>query len=85
MLDTIKNEKHKLMIQLMYSAGLRVSEVINLKVRDFNIENNLHFNKNKSKICSLIRTLSRIRSLKLLSSLIKIILFLAIKNRFIIV
>jgi len=35
--DAINNEKHKLMIQLMYSAGLRVSELINLKVEDLKI------------------------------------------------
>lgn len=37
--DAIKNPKHKLMIKLMYSAGLRVSELVNLKVRDFEFEN----------------------------------------------
>ena len=30
--DCIKNGKHKLMVTLMYSAGLRVSELLNLKV-----------------------------------------------------
>lgn len=35
--NAIKNKKHKLMILLMYSAGLRVSEMLNLKVRDLNI------------------------------------------------
>src|SRR3989344_7044558 len=32
--DAIENKKHKLMVQLMYSAGLRVSELINLRIRD---------------------------------------------------
>jgi integrase/recombinase XerD len=36
----IKNKKHKLMVTLMYSAGLRVSELVHLKVEDFNFENN---------------------------------------------
>jgi site-specific recombinase XerD len=36
--DNIENPKHKLMIQLMYSAGLRVSELINLKHEDLEIE-----------------------------------------------
>lgn len=36
-LGTIKNEKHKLMVALAYSGGLRVSEVINLKVKDINL------------------------------------------------
>jgi len=34
-LQTIKNTKHKLLIALAYGAGLRVSEVIALKVQDF--------------------------------------------------
>src|SRR3989344_3651551 len=34
---TIDNEKHKLMIKLMYSAGLRVSELLNLKTNDLEI------------------------------------------------
>lgn len=38
--ESIKNYKHKLMIQLAYGSGLRVSEVINLKVSDINFEEN---------------------------------------------
>lgn len=33
-LSVINNEKHNLMISLSYSGGLRVSEIINLKVKD---------------------------------------------------
>jgi site-specific recombinase XerD len=33
-LSLISNEKHNLMIALAYSSGLRVSEIINLKVKD---------------------------------------------------
>lgn len=33
-LDSVKNEKHWLMMSLMYSSGLRVSEVMKLRVRD---------------------------------------------------
>lgn len=36
-LKTILNEKHNLMIALAYSGGLRVSEVINLKIKDLNL------------------------------------------------
>ena len=32
----IKNPKHKLMVALIYSAGLRVSELVNLKIKDLN-------------------------------------------------
>jgi integrase/recombinase XerD len=35
-----KNLKHRLIISLMYSAGLRVSELTNLKVRDLELEKN---------------------------------------------
>ncbi len=38
-LSVVKNKKHKLMIGLMYAAGLRVSEVVNLRVRDFELDN----------------------------------------------
>lgn len=38
--DAIENPKHKLMIQFMYSAGFRLSELINLKAEDFNFEEN---------------------------------------------
>src|SRR3989344_6719149 len=34
MINSINNPKHKLMIQMMYSAGLRVSELLNLKIKD---------------------------------------------------
>ena len=38
--NVIKNLKHKALLALLYSAGLRVSELINLKIEDF------EFNKN---------------------------------------
>lgn len=34
MLSTIKNIKHRAILELIYSGGLRVSEVVNLKVKD---------------------------------------------------
>ncbi|MDP4039767.1 MAG: tyrosine-type recombinase/integrase [Candidatus Pacearchaeota archaeon] len=36
--ESILNQKHKLMINILYSAGLRVSELINLKVKDFEFD-----------------------------------------------
>ena len=36
-LTAISNEKHNLMIALAYAGGLRVSEIINLKVKDINL------------------------------------------------
>ena len=35
--NVIENKKHKLMVELMYSAGMRVSELLNLRVKDFEI------------------------------------------------
>lgn len=37
-IDQIKNLKYRLMISLAYASGLRVSEVVNLKVKDVDIE-----------------------------------------------
>ncbi|MDX9855952.1 MAG: site-specific tyrosine recombinase/integron integrase [Parcubacteria group bacterium] len=40
-LKTIQNVKHKLILGLMYSSGLRVSEVVNCKVKDLDFESKL--------------------------------------------
>src|SRR3989338_11323821 len=40
LIDSIDNPKHKLMVSLMYSAGLRLSELVNLRIRDFEFDNN---------------------------------------------
>ena len=40
LIDSIENAKHKLMVSLMYSAGLRLSELVHLKVKDFDLTNN---------------------------------------------
>jgi site-specific recombinase XerD len=34
LLDTPKNIKHKVILATIYSAGLRISEVINLRISD---------------------------------------------------
>lgn len=41
LISAIENPKHRFMISLMYSAGLRVSELINLKSSDFEFESNI--------------------------------------------
>lgn len=46
LIDSIKNFKHQLMICFMYSSGLRVSELINMKVKDLNLEKNFGFVRN---------------------------------------
>lgn len=40
-LSVIENTKHKLLVALMYGAGLRVREVTHLKVSDFSFEENV--------------------------------------------
>lgn len=40
-LQVITNPKHKLLVSLMYGAGLRVSEVVCLKSKDFSFEENI--------------------------------------------
>jgi integrase/recombinase XerD len=37
-ISTINNKKHQLLIALSYGAGLRVSEAINLKIKDIDLE-----------------------------------------------
>lgn len=37
-ISVIKNPKHKIMVTLAYGAGLRVSELVNLRVQDLNID-----------------------------------------------
>ncbi|PIE97322.1 MAG: hypothetical protein CR988_08300 [Treponema sp.] len=41
LLESIKNPKHRLMISLLYGSGLRVSEVIHLRIQDIDWENSL--------------------------------------------
>lgn len=38
--EVIKNQKHLLMIKLMYATGMRVSELASLKVKDFEFDQN---------------------------------------------
>ncbi len=37
LLDVIKNPKHKLLVEFMYSSGLRVSECVSFKLDDLNL------------------------------------------------
>lgn len=48
LLDSINNQKSKLIISLIYAAGLRVSEVVEIKVTDLNFEEKIGYIK-KSK------------------------------------
>lgn len=40
LIGAVKNQKHRLMVKLMYSAGLRVNELVNLKPEHFDFKNN---------------------------------------------
>lgn len=42
-LGSIQNVKHKLILGLMYSSGLRVSEIVGVKVKDFDFDGKLLF------------------------------------------
>ena len=49
-INSIKNRKHKLLISLAYGAGLRVSEAVNLKVKDISVEDLIiHIKQAKGK------------------------------------
>lgn len=49
-INLIQNLKHKLLISLSYGAGLRVSEIVDLKVCDINInELTIHLKQTKGK------------------------------------
>lgn len=48
LIGSIQNPKHKLMISLAYGAGLRVSEVVNLKVKDLQLDElTIHLKQSK--------------------------------------
>ena len=61
LISSIENEKHRLMIKLMYSAGLRVSELVNLKIIDLDLEKNYgwvrHGKGNKDRLFIIADTL----------------------------
>ena len=38
LLDAITNDKHKLLVELLYSSGLRVSEAVKMKIDDLNLK-----------------------------------------------
>jgi len=50
LLDSINNLKHRTMIALMYSSGLRLSELLSLRVRDIDLVNLvIHVKQGKGK------------------------------------
>ncbi len=50
LLAVTDNQKHKLLLSLVYGSGLRVSEAVNLRVKDLNLEElTIHIKKSKGK------------------------------------
>lgn len=50
LIEVTKNTKHKLSLSLAYGAGLRVSEVVNLRVKDLDLEElTIHIKQAKGK------------------------------------
>ncbi|MBN1916052.1 tyrosine-type recombinase/integrase [Candidatus Dojkabacteria bacterium] len=48
LINATNNQKHKLLLSVAYGAGLRVSEVVSLKVKDINFQNlTLHIKQSK--------------------------------------
>lgn len=41
MINALTNIKHQLVIEVLYSSGLRLSELMNIRVEDINFENNI--------------------------------------------
>jgi len=49
-IDTVKNQKHKILLSLAYGSGLRVSEAVNLKIKDINTDElTIHIKDAKGK------------------------------------
>ena len=46
LINSIQNEKQKLMISLLYGSGMRVSELVNLRIKDLNISKSYGFIRN---------------------------------------
>ncbi len=63
LLDAIKNPKHKLLVEFMYSSGLRVSECVNLKADDLDLNEKIgkikHGKGNKERYIILSDNLIR--------------------------
>jgi len=75
LIGKIGNWKHRLMIELLYGAGLRVSELINIRVKDLSIEKGFGFVRggkgNRDRmfilpkiVCEKIKNLMEIEKLK---------------------
>lgn len=63
LIDTADNQKSRLILSILYSGGLRVSELVNLKVSDINFEENTGWVRkgkgNKDRIFTLSSSLAQ--------------------------
>jgi integrase/recombinase XerD len=57
--ESIKNSKHSFMIMFLYSAGLRVSELLNLKVKDLELDKGYGYVRNGKGRKDRLITLSK--------------------------
>jgi len=69
-IESIENKKHKTMIFLIYSAGLRISELINLRVEDILVDRKMVFIKGGKGMKDRYSTLAE-AALKMISEDIK--------------
>ena len=46
LLNAISNWKHRLSIEFLYGSGLRVSELINMKIKDLELDKNYGYVRN---------------------------------------
>jgi site-specific recombinase XerD len=62
-INLIENSKHKAIIALAFSTGMRVSEVVNLKISDFDLERNLiHIKNAKGRKDRIVPLSEKVRS-----------------------
>ena len=62
-LSRITNKKHFLMIALLYSSGLRVSEVVSLKVKDIDLKKlTIHIRNSKSPLYNYNWTSTKLKT-----------------------
>jgi site-specific recombinase XerD len=62
-INIIENSKHKAIIALAFSTGMRVSEIVNLKIADFDLERNLiHIKNAKGRKDRIVPLSEKVRS-----------------------
>jgi len=69
LVENIFNDKHKLMIEFLYSSGIRVSELVNFKRNMLDLENNIIFVKQAKGKRDRISIISKRVKIKLIKYL----------------